>query len=358
MEESFPVHTSNRISFRNEVGGFLSGRAAALQLPLSGRPLLAIALCIGVALTATTTAFAQPYPNKAIRIIAQFAPGSSADTTARLVAQKMTEDWGQQVIIDNRPGAGGVVGTLVGMKAQPDGYTLTMAPVSAFGTAPHLYATPPYDPMRDFEPISNLVATPQILVASQGAEFKSLQEWVGLARAKPGHINFASLGSGSFNHLAMEVFRSAAGIQMNHVPFKTSADMYIQLFGGQVAVMSDALPAVLPHIKSGKLRGLALSAPKRSPHLPDLPTVAESGYAGFEAVGWVGIAAPVKTPDAVLNALNAEMVKIMRQPDIRERFDTLAFTPIGNSRAEFAAYIKSEFAKWGKAVKESGARAD
>jgi tripartite-type tricarboxylate transporter receptor subunit TctC len=301
---------------------------------------------------------AQDYPVKPIRIISQFAPGSSTDTTARIIAQKMTEHWGQQAIVDDRPGAGGVIGTDVGAKAPPDGYTLTMAPSSAFACAPSLYERPPYDPLRDFEPIANLVSQPQTLVASPNAEFKTLKEFVAAAKAKPGQINFASLGPGSTNHLSMEMFRAAAGIQLNHVPFRTSADMYVQLLSGQVKVMSDALPAAMPNVKAGKLYGLALAALKRSPFLPDMPTIAESGYPGYEALGWVGIAAPAKTPSAILDKLNAEMVRILNQPDVRERLNSLAFTPIGDSRAQFAAYIKSEIAKWGKVVKDSGAKAD
>jgi tripartite-type tricarboxylate transporter receptor subunit TctC len=303
-------------------------------------------------------AAAQEYPSKSIRIIAQFAPGSSTDTMARLIAQKMTEDWGQQVIVDNRPGAGGVVGTMIVARAIPDGYTLTMAPSSAFATAPSLYEKTPYDPIRDFEPITNLESTPMILVASLGAEFKTLKEFIAAAKARPGLINFASLGIGSTTHLSMEMFRSTAGIQLNHVPFKTSADMYTQILSGQVPVMSDALPAAMPHVKAGKLQGLALAALKRSPFLPEVPTIAESGYPGYEALGWVGIAAPARTPSAILDKLNAEMLKILSEPDIRERLNALAFTPIGDTRAQFAAYIKSELAKWSKVVRESGAKAE
>lgn len=315
-----------------------------------------VAVITGLAIAGP--AAAQEYPSKSIRIIAQFAPGSSTDTVARLVAQKMTDDWGQQVIVDNRPGAGGVVGTVIGAKAVPDGYTLTMAPSSAFATAPSLYEKPPYDPIRDFEPIANIESTPMMLVASLAAEFKTLKEFIAAAKAKPGLINFASLGIGSTTHLSMEMFRSAAGIQLNHVPFKTSADMYTQILSGQVPVTSDALPAALPQVKAGKLRGLALAALQRSPFLAELPTIAESGYPGYEAVGWVGIAAPARTPPAILDKLNVEMLKILGQPDIRERLNALAFTPIGDTRAQFAAYIKSELAKWSKVVKDSGAKAE
>lgn len=262
------------------------------------------------------------------------------------------------MIVDNRPGAGAVIGTEMGARAAPDGYTLTMAVSSAFGINPTLYSKLPYDAIKDFEPISNLGLTPQTLVVSPAAAFKTVKEFVAAARAKPGQINFASLGSGTTSHLTMEMFRSTAGIKLNHVPFKGSAEAQTQIIGGQVPVMFDAIPAVLTHVKSGRLRGLGIATLKRSPFLPDLPTIAESGYPGFEAVGWIGIAAPAKTPAAILDKLNAEMVHILGQPDVKEKLSTLAFTPVGDTRAQFAAYIKSEIAKWGKAVKDSGAKAD
>ncbi|HEV2008531.1 MAG TPA: tripartite tricarboxylate transporter substrate binding protein [Burkholderiales bacterium] len=318
-----------------------------------------VAFAIGVAASPAMVNGAETaFPTKPIRIIVQFTPGTSTDILARLIAQKMSEDWGQQVIIDNRPGAGGVVGTELGAKATPDGYTLTMAVSSAFGINPTLYSKLPYDAIRDFAPIANLGLTPQTLVANPSAAFKTVKEFVAAASDKPGQINYASLGSGSTSHLTMEMFRSTARIRINHVPFKGSADAHTQLIGGQIPVMFDAIPATLPHIKSGRLRGLGIATLKRSNFLPELATIAESGYPGFEAVGWIGIAAPAKTPVVVLDKLNAEMVKILGQPDVRERLNTLAFTPVGGSRAQFADYIKSEIAKWGKAVKESGAKVD
>ena len=323
------------------------------------RSLVGVAFAMGIAASSGMVNSAETaFPIKPVRIIVQFTPGTSTDILARLMAQKMSADWNQQVIVDNRPGAGGVVGTELGAKATPDGYTLTMAVSSAFGINPTLYAKLPYDAIRDFAPIANLGLTPQTLVANPSAAFKTVKEFVAAASDKPGQINYASLGSGSTSHLTMEMFRSAARIRINHVPFKGSADAHTQLIGGQIPVMFDAIPATLPHIKSGRLRGLGIATLKRSPLLPELPTIAESGYPGFEAVGWIGIAAPAKTPAAVLDKLNAEMVKILGQPDVRERLNTLAFTPVGGSRAEFAEYIKSEIAKWGKAVKESGAKVD
>ena len=288
---------------------------------------------------------ASEYPAKQIRIIVQFTPGTSTDILARLIAAKMGERWNQQVVVDNKPGAGAVLGTDLGAKAAPDGYTLTMAVSSAFG-------------INDFAPIANLGLTPQTLVVNPAESYKTLKDFVAAAKAKPGSINFASLGSGSTSHLTTEMFAATAGIKLNHVPFKGSADAHTQIIGGQVPMMFDAIPATLPHIKSGRLRGLGIATLKRSPFLPDLPTIAEGGYAGFEAVGWIGIAAPAKTPVAILNTLNAEMVRILGEADVKEKLNTLAFTPVGDTREQFAAYIKSEIAKWGKAVKDSGAKAE
>jgi tripartite-type tricarboxylate transporter receptor subunit TctC len=315
-------------------------------------------LVFATALLMAASATASEFPAKPIHIIVQFTPGTSTDILARIIAQKMSQDWGQQVIVDNRPGAGAVLGTEMGAKANPDGYTLTMAVSSAFGINPTLYPNTSYNILRDFAPISNLGLTPQTLVVNPSTAYKTVKEFVAAAKDKPGQINYASLGAGSTSHLTMEMFRSTADIKLNHVPFKGSADAHTQLIGGQIPAMFDAIPATLPHIKSGKLRGLGIATLKRSQFLPDLPTIAESGYAGFEAVGWIGIAAPAKTPAEILDKLNAEMVKIINQPDVQERLAALAFTPVGDTRAQFAAYMEAEIAKWGKAVKESGAKAD
>ncbi len=268
------------------------------------KPCPTLVAVITVSMTAAI-AIAGEYPAKPIRIIAQFTPGTSTDILARIIAQKMGEHWGQQVVVDNRPGAGGVVGTEMGAKAAPDGYTLTMAVSSAFGINPTLYSKLPYDAVRDFAPISTLGLTPQTLVAYPSAPYKTVKEFVAAAKDKPGQINYASLGAGSTSHLTMEMFRAAAGIQLNHVPFKGSAEANGQVIGGQIPVMFDAIPAARPHILSGRLRGLGIGTLKRSPFLPEVPTIAESGYAGFEAVGWIGIAAPAKTPAPILDKLNA-----------------------------------------------------
>ena len=320
--------------------------------------LLCLAACGAATAVALPVTHAQNYPNRPIRIIAQFTPGTSTDILARVIGGKLTETWGQQVVVDNRPGAGGLVGTELGAKAAPDGYTLTMAVSSAFGINPTLYAKLPYDAIRDFAPITNIALTPQTLVAYPAYAAKSVKEFVALAKGKPGQVNYASLGSGSTSHLTMEMFRSAAGIRLNHIPYKGSPAAHAELFSGQIPIMFDAIPAVLPHVKSGRLRGLGIGTLKRSPFLPDVPTIAESGYAGFEAVGWIDIAAPARTPAPILDKLNAEIVRIINTAEMRERLATLAFTPVGDTREQFARFIKSEIAKWGRAVRESGAKAE
>ena len=314
-----------------------------------------LAACAALALPA---AQAQKYPDRPIRIIAQFQPGTSTDILARVIGGKLTESWGQQVVVDNRPGAGGLVGTELGAKAAADGYTLTMAVSSGFGINPSLYSKLPYDVLRDFAPITNIALTPQTLVANPGFAAKSVKDLVATAKAKPGQINFASLGAGSTSHLTMEMFRSAADIRMNHIPYKGSPAAHAELFSGQIPVMFDAIPAVLPHVKGGRLRGLAIGSAQRSPFLLEVPTIAESGFPGFDAVGWIGIAAPSKTPVVILDKLNAEIVRIINTPEMKARLATLAFTPVGDTRRQFSAFIKSEIAKWGKAVKESGAKVE
>ena len=309
-------------------------------------------------MVATSASLAQQYPTRPVRIIVQFTPGTSTDVMARVAAQRLSATFNQQVIVDNRPGAGAVLGTDIAAKATADGHTLVMAVSSAFGINPTLYSRIPYDAVKDFDPIINLALTPQTLVANASAPFKNIKELVAYAREKPGTVNYASLGAGSTSHLTTEMFRAAAGIKLNHIPFKGSGDAHTQLMGGQIPIMHDAIPATLPHIKSGKLRGLGIGTLKRSPFLPDLPTIAESGYPGFEAVGWIGMAAPARTPQAVLDKLNTELNRMLNDDTVKERLNTLAFTPVDGSRKEFGDYIKTEIAKWGKAIKESGARVD
>lgn len=322
--------------------------------------LLAIVGCALLSVSGVASAQdpAATYPSKPIRLIVPFTPGTSIDILTRVVAQRLTETWGQQAIVENRPGAGGIIGTEIGAKATPDGYTLTMAASGAFAVNPGLYSKLPYEPTRDFAPIAVLGLVPQVLVTGSSSGFNSVKDLLDAARKRPGAIAYGSLGSGTTSHLTMEMFRTAARIELIHVPFKGTAEAQAQLLGGQIPVMFDPIPATRPNIVAGKLRGLAIATLKRSPFLPDVPTLAESGFPDFEAVGWIGIAAPLGTPAAIVDKLNAQMNAMLGNPEVKERLAALAFTPVGGTREHFAAFIRSEIAKWGKAIKDSGAKAD
>jgi tripartite-type tricarboxylate transporter receptor subunit TctC len=303
-------------------------------------------------------ALAQAYPTKPVKIIVAFTAGSATDIIARLTADQFSRSMGQSFIVENRPGAGGILGTEAAKNAPPDGYTLTACPSGPFGINPGVYSKLPYDPVKDFEPISNLVLTPQTIVVGSKTPYRTLKDFVADAKKKPGEIAYGSLGSGSTSHLTMEAFQQAAGIKLNHIPFKGGAEAQTQIMGGSFPVMSDTIPGVLAQVKAGKLRPLAVAIPKRSPYLPDVPTFAEQGYKGFESVGWIGLCAPAKTPVAILDKLNAEVKKMLASNEAKEKMEQLAFTPVGDSREQFAAYIKSEIAKWSKVAKDSGAKAE
>ena len=317
---------------------------------------LAGSLCAALALALASSVFGQQYPVKPVRIIVPFPPGQATDILARLLGDQLSRSLGQQFIVDNRPGAGGSLGTHAAAKAAPDGYTLVMATTATFGINPSVYPKLGYDPLRDFDPISNLGLTPLTLVASPKANLGSLKDLV--AKAKTSEINYASPGNGTASHLTMELFRTAAGVKLNHVPFKGSSEAQTQLFSGEISVMFDAIPGVLAPIKSGKLKALGIASAERSQFLPDVPTIAEQGYPGFEAVGWIGIAAPARTPEPVLKTLQVAIARALEQPDMKRRMSELAFIPAGDSPAQFSAFIKAENAKWAKAVKQSGAKVD
>ena len=309
-------------------------------------------------LLATTLAQAQPYPTKPVKIIVPFTPGSATDILARLVGDQLSRALGQPFVVENKPGAGGIVGTQPAKDAAPDGYTLIAAGSGPFGINPGVYKSLPYDPVRDFEPIGNIALTPQAIVVGAQSPYKSIRELVAAAKAKPGELSFASLGNGSTSHLTMEAFQQAAGIKLNHIPFKGSSDAQSQIIGGNVVMMSDTVPGLLTQVKGGKLRALGVAIPQRSPFMPDVPTLAEQGYPGFESVGWIGLAAPAKTPVAILDKLNAEVRRMLQDPAVREKMAQLAFTPVGDTRAQFGAFMKGEIAKWSKVAHDSGARAD
>ena len=308
--------------------------------------------------TVATGAWAQAYPNKPIRIVVPFPAGGATDILARAVAQKLTEAWGQPVIVDNRPGAGGNIGSELVAHSAPDGYTLEMGTVGTHAINASLYSKMPYDHIKDFAPVILVAGVPNVLEVNPSLPVNSVQELIAYAKANPGKLNFASSGNGTSIHLSGELFKVMTGVQMTHVPYKGSAPALQDLIGGQVQLMFDNLPPSLPQIKSGKLRALAVTSATRSSALPDIPTVAESGLPGFEASSWFGILAPAGTPPAIIAKLNAEIAKWLTSPEAKEKMLALGANIGGGSPEDFAKHIAVETAKWQKVVKASGAKVD
>lgn len=301
---------------------------------------------------------AQGFPNKPIRLIVAFSAGGPTDVLARAIGQKLSETLGQQVAIDNRPGAGGNIGSEIVAKAPPDGYTLVMGIVGTHAINASLYRKMPYDAVKDFAPVILTASATITLVAHPSVPAKSIKELIVLAKSKPRQLNFASPGSGTPQHLAGELFKTMAGVDIVHIPYRGAAPAVIDLLGGQVSLAFVSLPAALPHVKAGKLTALGISASKRSAVAPDVPTIAESGLPGYEAENWYGVLAPAGTPREIVNKLNSEIVKVLRMPEVKERLHSQGFDTLSSTPEEFAAYIKSEIVKWAKVVKDSGAKVD
>ena len=300
---------------------------------------------------------ADSYPSKPIRIIVPYPPGGFNDTLARTLGQKLTEQWGQPVIVDNRPGGGTTIGTNLAAKAAPDGYTLLIVSF-AFAVNPALYATLPYVSGKDFVPIVHAASTPNLLVVNPALPVKSIKELIALAKSTPGKLNYASGGNGSSPHLSMELFKSLTSVDMVHVPYKGSALAVTDLIGGQVDLMFDNVPNVLQQVKAGKLRALAVSSKERSPSIKELPSVAESGVPGFDVSVWFGVVAPAGTPQSEVAKLNAEINQILKRPEIVELFQTQGVKPIGGTPEAFSVFLRAQMTKWAKVVKESGAKAE
>ena len=316
------------------------------------------ALAVAVAFFAAgVAAAAERYPQRPVRLIVAFAPGGSADVVARVIGQKLSESIGQQVVIDNRPGAGGNLSAEIAARAAPDGYTLYMSSASLVVNV-SLYRKVAYDPVRDFAPVTLLASAQNVLVAHPSVPARSVKELIALARKTPGRINYASTGSGTSGHLAMELFRSMAGIDMTHVPYKAVGQAQVDLLAGQVSLWFPTIPGALPHIKAGKMIALAVSGAKRSPALPDVPTVAEAALPGFEASTWYPILAPAKTPAAIVEHLDRQLVAIVTAPQVREQLLQAGVEPIGSSQQALADHIRVELAKWAKVVQVSGVRLD
>ena len=305
-----------------------------------------------------TLAAAQTYPTKSIRIVVPFPPGGATDMLARDVAQKLTEVWAQPVIVDNRPGAAGNIGSELVAKAAPDGYTLEMGTVGTHAINASLYAKMPYDHVKDFVPVILVASVPNVLVVNPAVPVNSVAELVAYAKANPGKLNFASSGAGTSIHLSGELFKTMAGVQMTHIPYKGSAPALQDLIGGQVQLMFDNLPPSLPQIKAGKLRALAVTSAARAPALPDVPTVAEAGLPGFEASSWFGLLAPAGTPPTIVARLNAEVAKWLATPEAKDKLSKQGANAAGGTPEDFVKHIATETAKWAKVVKESGAKVD
>ncbi|HZM45791.1 MAG TPA: tripartite tricarboxylate transporter substrate binding protein [Burkholderiales bacterium] len=329
------------------------------MIPCSGPVRTTLALAIGAASALLAVAVnAQPYPSKPVRIIVPFAPGGASDLLPRMVGQKLTEAWGQQIIVDNRPGGAGNIGMGLGAKAPPDGYTLLSAPNGNLVVNPHMYSKLPYDVFRDLAPITLMAAVQNILVVHPSLPVKTVRDIVSLAKARPGALTYGSPGNGSQGHVGVELLKMMTGIDMTHVPYNGVGPAIRELLGGQTSLALGQTPAVLPHVQSGRLRAVAAASPKRLAILPDLPTIAESNLAGFEAVSWYALMAPAETPREIVARLSTEITRVVRLQDIRERLNSLGAEPVGGTPDELAATMRSESSRWAKVIKTAGIKAD
>jgi tripartite-type tricarboxylate transporter receptor subunit TctC len=313
--------------------------------------LAALALCTAGG------AFAQAWPSKPVKIIFGFPAASATDVVARAVGQKLSEKWGQPVVIDNRPGAGGNLGSEIAAKLPADGYNIFFGTVAnAISTS--YYSKLNYDYLKDFTPITLVATTPLVLVANPAFAPKTTKELIEYLKANPGKVDFGSGGPGTSNHLAGEMFKAATGTQMTHVPYKGTPAAYMDLMSGRITLMFDNIVAVMPHIKTGALKPIAVTSAQRATSLPDVPTIAESGLPGFEAVSWIGALVPAGTPKDIVDKIHADMVAVLRMPDVQERLAVSGAVIVGNTPEQFAAWNRNEIDKWAKAVKASGAKGD
>lgn len=302
---------------------------------------------------------AQEYPNKPVRLIVPFPPGGTTDIVGRLVAQHLTEAWKQQVIVDNRPGAGGVIGTELAAKSPSDGHTALLGSITTHAVNPALYTKLSFNPVKDFSPVSLVVSSPQLLAVHPSIEAKSIKELLALAKSRPGKLNYASAGAGSSPHLTFELFKSMAAINIVHVPYKGTGPAINDLLGGQVQMMITGVVALMPHIKSGRLRGLGVTSAKRVSALPELPTIIESGIPGFDVSSWFGVFLPGAVPKPIVKKMNLEIWRMLEKEDIRQRLTSLGANPADqNTPEQFSAYVKSEMTRWSKVVKDTGTKVD
>ena len=301
---------------------------------------------------------AQSYPSHAIRLIVPFPAGQSADLHARMIADNLAKSLGQQVVVDNKGGASGMIGAELAARAAPDGYTIVYASSGPFGINPAIFPKLSYDPVRDFAAISQVAYQAQVMVVAPAAPAATVQDMVALVKSKQGGFNYASSGSGTTNHLTMEMLRARLGLDLHHVPYKGGPPALVDTMAGSILVMFDTITAILPHVKGGRLRALAVSTAQRSEALPNVPTVAESVAPGFEVTGWGGLAAPAKTPPLIVRLLHAEVVKFLARPEVKKHLADMGQTAVGDTPEQFGAFIQSEVAKWTWVARDSGAKAD
>lgn len=306
----------------------------------------------------TSPAQADTYPSQAIRLVVPYAAGGTSDTIARLLSDRMASALKVPVVVENRAGAGGNIGTEQVARAKPDGYTILMGVVATHGINASLYKNIGYDPVKDFEPVTLIASTPSVVLVHPSVPANSVQELIDYAKKNPGKLNVGSSGNGSSHHLAGELFKSMTGVDMMHIPYKGTAAAQVDLIAGEIQVLIDTLPGAMPHLKSGKVRALAVTSPERDPALPDLPTVAEAGVPGYEVGSWYGLLFPAGTPKDIVQRMNSVVVEIVNTPEIKQRLIDNGAKPVANTPEEFAAHIKSELKKWAEVIRTAGAAVD
>jgi tripartite-type tricarboxylate transporter receptor subunit TctC len=304
------------------------------------------------------SAAAQSYPSKPVRVIVPFPPGQAADIFARMVAERLSQKWGQGVAVENRAGGGGIPGIMAGKQSAPDGYTIIVGTSGTLGVNPNIYASIPYDPLKDFAPASNIFIAPLVLVAHPSFAASDVKALVAAAKSKPGSINYASAGPGTAQHMTGELFKYRAGVDLVHVPYKGSGPAMTDLIGGQVPIMFDSLASALPHIQSGRIRILAVTTAQRVPQLPDVPTIAEAGYAGYAAVGWSGFVLPAGTPGAIVEKVSADTQAVLREPEMARRIIDRGGVPDPTTPQQYAEFIRAEIAQWGEVARVAKVRLD
>ncbi len=321
----------------------------------NSRPALA---ALALAAVLAGSAVAQDYPTKTIRLIVPYPPGGGNDTLARIFGQKLTEAWGQQVIVDNRPGAGTTIGTALAARANPDGHTLLLSSIASHGVSPSLYRNPGYDPVKDFAPITLLAVAPMVLGVNPSRPINSVQDLIALAKARPGTLKYGTAGSGSPMHMGAEIFKDITGVDMIHVPYSGGGPALISLIGGETDIAFDTAASILPHVRSGKLRALAIARATRLAEYPNIPTFVEAGLPAYEANAWYSIHAPAGTPPAVILKINQQLVKAIKLPDVAEKLRQLGSDGVGDTPEHFGAFVRAELDKYSKLIKKAGIKVE